>query len=416
MANPGSARSSLAIDNLRAIVILLVLAFHSVLAYLSFLPPHPFPFDAPPFEWRSFPVVDAQRWIGFDLFCAWLDVFLMSFFFMLSGLFAWPSLTRKGAGVFARDRLLRLGLPFAVVVLVLMPLAHYPVYLQTATDPGIADFWRHWRALPLWPSGPMWFLWLLLVGDIAAAGIFRLIAAARDALVRLSARIARRPPVFLAFFAIAAALAYIPLALAFGPFEWSQRGPFPFQLSRPLHYALYFAAGIAIGACGIERGLIATDGPLARYWSRWALAAPPLFALWLGMTALAMRPTGAASFALQSLEAASFVLACLANCFGALALAVRFGGLRSRLLDSLKANAYGMFLIHYVFVVWLQYALRTAGLPAAAKAAIVFGGTVLLSWSATAALRRVPAIAHIIGAERRRLPATAVEQPAGVAS
>jgi hypothetical protein len=41
-------RSSLALDNLRAFVILLVLSFHSVLAYLQFLPAEPFPFDSPP--------------------------------------------------------------------------------------------------------------------------------------------------------------------------------------------------------------------------------------------------------------------------------------------------------------------------------------------------------------------------------
>src|SRR5213596_2644036 len=110
-------RASLAIDNLRAVVILLVLAFHSVLAYLNFLPPHPFAFDQPPFLWRSFPIVDTARWMGFDLFCAWLDVFLMSFFFMLSGLFVWPSLSRRGVRAFLYGRVLRLGVPFAVVVL-----------------------------------------------------------------------------------------------------------------------------------------------------------------------------------------------------------------------------------------------------------------------------------------------------------
>ena len=41
-------RSSLALDNLRAFVILLVLSFHSVLAYLQFLPAEPFSFDSPP--------------------------------------------------------------------------------------------------------------------------------------------------------------------------------------------------------------------------------------------------------------------------------------------------------------------------------------------------------------------------------
>jgi len=39
------ARASLALDNLRALVILLVLSFHSVLAYLNFLPASPFAFD-----------------------------------------------------------------------------------------------------------------------------------------------------------------------------------------------------------------------------------------------------------------------------------------------------------------------------------------------------------------------------------
>ena len=137
MQRAAAPRASLAFDNLRAVVILLVLAFHSVLAYLNYLPPHPFAFDQPPFLWRSFPIVDSQRWMGFDLFCAWLDVFLMSFFFLLSGLFVWPSLNRKGAWNFLSDRLLRIGLPFLLVVLLLMPVTLYPTYLQSATEPGI---------------------------------------------------------------------------------------------------------------------------------------------------------------------------------------------------------------------------------------------------------------------------------------
>src|SRR6476619_3212269 len=168
-----TGRTSLAIDNLRAVVILLVLAFHSVLAYLDFLPHQSFAFADPPFLWRAFPIVDGQRWLGFDLFCAWQDVFLMSFFLLLSGLFTWPSLTRKGPRAFLADRVLRLGLPFAAVVIFLVPLAHYPTYLQTAADTSLADFWRHWRQLPFWPSGPMWFLWILLVGDLLAVGLYQ---------------------------------------------------------------------------------------------------------------------------------------------------------------------------------------------------------------------------------------------------
>ena len=67
-------RAGVAIDNLRAVVVLFVLLFHSVLAYLNFLPPQPYPFDGPPYLWRTIPIVDHARWFGFDLFCAWLDV------------------------------------------------------------------------------------------------------------------------------------------------------------------------------------------------------------------------------------------------------------------------------------------------------------------------------------------------------
>jgi hypothetical protein len=90
-------RASWALDNLRAFVILLVLSFHSVLAYLNFLPASPFPFDELPYLWRAFPVVDHARFIGFDLFCAWQDVFLMSLFFFLSGLFVWPRTLLHGS-------------------------------------------------------------------------------------------------------------------------------------------------------------------------------------------------------------------------------------------------------------------------------------------------------------------------------
>jgi len=396
-----AGRASLAIDHLRAVVILLVLAFHSVLAYLSFLPHHPFALASAGMMWRAFPIVDSHRFIGFDLFCAWLDVFLMSFFFMLSGLFVWPSLERRGAATFLADRLLRIGLPFAVVVLLLMPPTQYATYLQSAAHPSVAGYWRLLLSLPVWPAGPMWFLWPLLVGDALVAALYQLLAGRRGFVLRLSVFARRRPAVFLAGVAIASALAYVPLALVFGIEAWFQRGPFGFQLCRPAHYAVYFFAGVAIGACGIERGLLAADGPLAQHWRAWLLAAPPLFLLWCGLTDLAMHDGAAASIGLRILADLSFVAACFASCCMAFAVALRFSRRRGPLLDSLKRNAYGMYLVHYSFVVWLQFALLGFAWPAVAKAALVFLGTVAASWSLSAALCRVPAVAQVIGGGRR---------------
>src|SRR6202167_6688311 len=138
------SRSSLALDNLRAVVILIVLAFHSVLAYVQWIPQRTVGFNDPPYQWRSFPILDSHRWMGFDLFCAWQDVYLMSLMFLLSGLFVYPSLARKQNWGFVRDRLLRLGLPFVFGVIVLVPIARYPAYLGTAPEPGLADFARRY--------------------------------------------------------------------------------------------------------------------------------------------------------------------------------------------------------------------------------------------------------------------------------
>jgi len=403
-------RASVGIDNLRAVFIVMVLAFHAMSAYIAFIPQHPFALDVPPFLWRAFPIVDRQRFFGFDLFCAWFDVFLMSFFYLSSGLFVWSSLSRKGPTAFVQDRLLRLGLPFAAVVMLLMPLTLYPSYVQSTGDTTIAGYWRTWLGLPLWPSGPAWFLWLLILWDVLAAGIYLLVRRHGDLVLRLSFYARQRPAIFLGALLLFSALAYIPLALLFGPASWFQAGPFAFQLSRPLHYVLYFFAGAMIGACGIERGLFAPDGPLVRRWKAWLVAAVVLFFAWGGLTALAYpdpwADAAAAPLVLGAVAGLSFVLACFASCFFVFAAAIRFGGERfggakARLLDSLKANAFGMYLVHYVFIVWLQFALLGMELPGLVKGAIVFAGTLALSWSATAALRRVPAVANIIGADRR---------------
>jgi len=81
-----------------------------------------------------------------------------------------------------------------------------------------------------------------------------------------------------------------------------------------------------------------------------------------------------------------FVVACAAGCLCSLAMCLRFAHWRRRELDSLSANAYRMYLIHYTFAVWLQYALLGTPLFAIAKAAIVFSATLIMSWAIAAAI------------------------------
>jgi surface polysaccharide O-acyltransferase-like enzyme len=84
-----------------------------------------------------------------------------------------------------------------------------------------------------------------------------------------------------------------------------------------------------------------------------------------------------------------------------IAISLHFATKHSRLLNGLSANAYGLYLVHYNFVVRLQYALLGAALLAAIKVAIVFGGTLVLSWMAVLAVQCISFRAQPIGAPRR---------------
>ena len=71
--------------------------------------------------------------------------------------------------------------------------------------------------------------------------------------------------IFAALVAVSAVV-YVPSALAFTPWAWSDSGIVSVQWSRPLLYAVYFFAGIGIGTEGIAVGLTAADGALGRHW------------------------------------------------------------------------------------------------------------------------------------------------------
>jgi peptidoglycan/LPS O-acetylase OafA/YrhL len=82
---------------------------------------------------------------------------------------------------------------------------------------------------------------------------------------------------------------------------------------------------------------------------------------------------------------------------------LRFAGRQRPVFESLADNSYGIYLVHYVFVIWLQYMLLHAPLFAVAKAAIVLTGSLTLSWAITAAICRVPIGARLMGRNRREL-------------
>jgi hypothetical protein len=168
-----------------------------------------------------------------------------------------------------------------------------------------------------------------------------------------------------------------------------------------LHYVIYFFAGLGVGAYGIERGLLGSAGMLARRWPIWLAGALGGFLLWIIPTTVIVQGWEVAVPGLEIIADLGLVLSCAGISFALAAVFMRFARERWPGFDSLSDNAYGIYLVHYVFVIWLQYMLLGFALFAIAKAAIVFTGTVILSWATTAAVCRIPIGARVVGADRR---------------
>jgi len=87
----------------------------------------------------------------------------------------------------------------------------------------------------------------------------------------------------------------------------------------------------------------------------------------------------------------AFVTYSAAQTFNIIALFLRFDNEGSSILDPLRDSAYGIYLLHYVPVLWLQYWLFSLSfgpvdqLTAIIKAVIVFVLTLASSWAATVA-------------------------------
>jgi glucans biosynthesis protein C len=378
-----TARRDLSIDYLRTTLTLMVIAHHSSLAYTTFA--H---FNKQHMFRSTAPVVDSTRWIFFDYAENFNDVFFMSLMFFVSGLFVYPALRRHGTWGFIRERLLRLGVPFAFAVVFLMPIAYYASWQLTGRSTGFIDFYK-WLAKDRFAGGPEWFIWVLLAFGVALAVIQIPLHRAIPSLARQMTKLQDRAIMtFVAIFFLAS-LAYLPLLARYGFGAWTDflTSPFSFQISRIALYAMWFLFGFLVGAPGIDHGLLSRDGSLARHRRLW------IWTCILAYNALVFIPR---IHPQPKLEAVLWVLSCVASCFGFLAL---FRGLELNpraWMNSLSRSAYIMYLVHYVFLTWMQRLMLDLPIHAAIKFLFVFLSTTLLSWLTAQLLLRIPKLKTIL--------------------
>lgn len=394
-------KNNVSLGYLRTFITLLVVAHHAFLAYVSFIPTSANSFLHDSAIWTGFPIVDKERWAGFDVIVLFNDTFFMSLMFFLSGLFVWQSITRKGPGAFLKDRFLRLGLPFVVVSVFLIPLAYYPSYLSTGSDAAQGSYFGKWLSLDFWPSGPCWFIGALLMFDVLAVLVWRFASSSMAAVAGFFLSARQRPGMFFLILVVVSMVASLPMLATFGPFHWFKLGPFAMQASRILLYPAWFFAGVTVGAGGIENGLLARDGKLMRRWAWWTGIALIAFAARVFFVILLKKAGSAAPPSLLYLSGFAFVLSCSAISFALLAVFLRFATRNARVWNSLDANAYGIYLVHYLPVIWVQYWFLDIALPSAEKGMAVFGLSLLASWAVIAGVRLIPAVDRILSNSSR---------------
>jgi fucose 4-O-acetylase-like acetyltransferase len=142
------------IDNIRIILICLVIMTHCSITY-----------GGPGSWYFTDPGNDARTPFILSVIDSLNQSFFMGFFTLISAYFVVGSLVRKGRGRFTRDRLVRLGIPLLVWVLAINPLILLILKLGTGTLPkDWASFLNPINGTGL---GPMWFVFFLLVATFA---------------------------------------------------------------------------------------------------------------------------------------------------------------------------------------------------------------------------------------------------------
>lgn len=157
-----STRGRLAyLDRVKVLLVAGIIGVHGLLGYSSFEG-----------AWAYQPVREVglaeltERVLG-SLFLP-ATLFVMGIFFLVSGLVVPGAVDRRGPAGFARDRLLRLGVPYVVWVLLIWPAV---VWAPRRVAGWTASYWEMFLgAEPFLDAGALWFVGVLLVYSLAYAG------------------------------------------------------------------------------------------------------------------------------------------------------------------------------------------------------------------------------------------------------
>ena len=349
------------LDNLRLWLTVLVVLHHAAVVYS--------PLPAWPYHEPGRGPTD----VVLLLFLAVNQLWFMSAFFAISGLFVPGSVARKGARTFALDRLRRLGIPLLVFVVVVCPLMYLHDY--PAGD-GTPWEWFVDTARPVY----MWFVETLLVMSLVYAG-WRYLRRGRPA-APVAGRGLPRASAVLGFAAGLTGVVWAWRVIVPSETYWPVVG-----LPTPDHLPLYVSF-FWLGTLALRRGWLDALSVRAA-WTGAALA--------LAGTAvyLAVVLTSPDKFAgggtWQSLVVAAATVATALGLTAALLVLFRtWFAAQGPTLRFLADNAYAVYFVHGPVLVALGLLLGPVEAPAVVKFVLLAVTALPVCWAAARGIRVIP--------------------------
>jgi hypothetical protein len=350
---------SSAFDRLRAAAMLLGVALHALIPYMTRPVPH-----------LLWPIREPATF-AFDTAYWWIHGFRVQLFFFLAGILAIRSVRRLGAGEFARRRSWRLGVPLLVGTPVVVGGLMYPVWAWGWVRSGLAEpmhvahvRFGHGMQQDLYGLAHLWFLEYMLIFCWLLAIAF----AAVPAVLRESSDVGTGRGRIVILVALAAVSVVVlgvdPRCLTEFHNWFLPRG------SEFAHHGLFFLGGVAVGAN------VATLSLLSRWWWVLIVAAQAAFVLLIPRVSDWAGP-------------GEWKLAALAAAYGWCSVLGWFGliwrvPLRVSSLERfLSGRAYWLYLIHPPLVGMVQVLLWQLSVAPWIKALAAF----LVAVIAAAAIR-----------------------------
>ena len=309
--------------------------------------------------------------------------YFMALFFFISAWLMPASYERKGAMAFVRDRLVRLGVPLLVFILVL--------------NPALVGIIRFYKGVPVdWVQvflhnhcpGPMWFVLTLLVFEL----LYVVYRSCRKTVPKISAA-TKLPSVWtvVAFIVVMGLVAFAIRLVCPAGKSWFglQFGYFPL-------YVGMFCAGIVAWR----------DGWLERMQVRNALG-------WFGLAWGAIvafvafyfvnRSSGDSDSGGWNRMAFAYAMwepiLCVGFSYFLLAAFKRWGNEADRFFRALAADSYMTYVLHPFFVVGATFLAQCRGMGPWVGAAFVCVAAIVTGFGAAHLIRRIPA--RLTGPVRR---------------